>query len=87
MDSAFLITQTAPSGTGHLKKGTNVKTLLALTALALLSTGALAAKETCITRILQTNYNSGMEGVASTVCVTTSNDFKGIGGPKCGRGK
>lgn len=45
-----------------------MKTLFTLVTLALLSTGAFAGKEHCVTRVLQTNYNSGIEGAALTVC-------------------
>lgn len=45
-----------------------MKLFLTLTALALLSTGALASKEICVSRTLSTNYNDGLNGAVSTVC-------------------
>jgi len=54
-----------------------MKTLLTLATLALLSTGAFAGKEHCVTRVLNTNYNSGMEGMASTACTATDSKFAG----------
>lgn len=46
------------------------KLILTFVALALIASPVLAGtvKEHCVTRVLHTNYNSGMEGMASTVC-------------------
>lgn len=48
------------------------KLSIAFAALAMLSGAAYAGtvKEHCVTRVLSTNYNSGMEGVASTICTS-----------------
>ena len=50
--------------------------VLMLATLAFLSGNAYAGKETCVTRVLNTNYNSGMEGQVSIACT----DASGSGG-------
>lgn len=56
--------------------------LTILAAVAILSGSAFAGTvhEHCVTRVLDTNYNSGMEGQSSTVC-TPAGGFDGNAKP------